>query len=478
MGLFKEYDIRGIYGSELNEDFAYNLGKTIISYTKAKSVVIGYDPRNGNLKLFSAIAKAITESGINVTHAGLITRPMLNWIAWKHKFDLGIIITASHNPREYNGFKFVWHASPLNYTNGLNDVESLMEKNAEYKKSTKLVKNSKERNGKIVSHDYVDDYVDFLSLHLSKDFNKYAKKFNVKIVGDASNGAAGEIIKRFFKKNNIDSELLFSDPDGRFPCHNPNPLDNSSMIVLSQEIIKRSFDFGFIVDPDGDRIRFADDKGTIVENNYVDCLIIKYLLKQHKKASIVHDLISRKILSETITKNGGRSISSKVGTSNIIQNMISNHAIFGCEMSGHRYYGVMNNFDSGMMTLVQFINTLYCHSDHAEHDFSRLWKKFDKYIDLGELNYKFDNDSKKKMVLDNILKHCKRNKKKLKIKRINTIDGITAQATNYWFNIRPSNTEPLLRLRIEGRKEKILLKIKKDLEKQINNVAKNTLSRK
>ncbi|MGV8171493.1 MAG: phosphomannomutase/phosphoglucomutase, partial [Candidatus Woesearchaeota archaeon] len=115
MSVFHQYDIRGIYGSEINEDFAYNLGKVILKYTKAKRIIIGYDSRIGNLKLFSAISKAIIEHGVNVVHAGIVSRPMLNWISWKHKYDLGIMITASHNPKEYNGFKFIWNAKPLNY---------------------------------------------------------------------------------------------------------------------------------------------------------------------------------------------------------------------------------------------------------------------------------------------------------------------------------------------------------------------------
>jgi len=456
MSLFHQYDIRGIYGKELTETFAYDLGKAILKFTKAKKIIIGYDSRFGNLKLFSAFAKALTEQGVNVVHAGMITRPMLNWVAWKHGYDLGVIITASHNPKEYNGFKFIWKNKPLYYDDGLNKVESMMQDDLKYKRSKKI--------GKIVSIDYIDEYVKFLSSHLSSDFRKYIKNHNIKIIADGSNGASGEIIKRFLLLNNLTYELLFTHPDGTFYGHTPNPLDPSAAIVLSSKIPVFKADLGFILDPDGDRIKFVDDKGNALENNYVDCLVIEHLLKMNKKAAIVHDLISRKILSETITKCKGKSIVSKVGTSNIIENMISEKALFGCEMSGHRYFRVMDNQDSGLMMLVYVLNTLYS-KDYAGKKLSTLWKKYAKYVDVGELNYNFSDDKHKQEIMNKVLKYYSDNKKKLSVKYIGNIDGISVVTKTYWFNIRPSNTEPVLRLRIESKDKKVLLNAKKLLEK-------------
>ncbi len=456
MGLFHQYDIRGIYGQELTESFAYNLGKIILKYTKAKKIVVGYDSRIGNLKLFSAFAKALTEQGINVVHAGIITRPMLNWVSWKHGYDLGVIITASHNPKEYNGFKFIWKNKPLYYDNGLNEIETLMHEKIVFKKSKKL--------GKIISIDYIDEYVKFLSSHLSPDFKKYVKNHTIKIIADGSNGASGEIIKRFLLVNDITYELLFTHPDGTFYGHNPNPLDPSTSIVISRKMLEFKCDFGFILDPDGDRIRFVDDKRQVLENNYVDCLVIEQLLKKNKRVAIVHDVISRKVLSEVVVKNRGKSIVSKVGTSNIIQNMIREKAIFGCEMSGHRYFKVMNNQDSGLMMLVYLLNTLYS-KEYAGKKLSSLWKKYDKYYDLGELNYKLNDEKRKTEIMNKILKYYSDNKKKLNVTYIGNIDGVSIITKTYWFNVRPSNTEPLLRLRIESKDKKALIVAKTLLEK-------------
>ncbi len=459
MGLFHEYDIRGIYGTELTEEFAYKLGYAAINYTHAKKVVIGYDSRKGNIKLFSALAKSLTEQGINIVHAGLISRPMLNWIAWHYKFDLGIIITASHNPKEYNGFKFIHKGRLLNYDNGLNKVEEILSN-----KKFKSKKSSKK--GKIISKDYIDEYVKFLSNHLSPDFKKYNNKKHIRIVADASNGAAGEIIKRFMLYNDINFDLIFSDPDGTFYCHNPNPLDDNALVVLSKKVVETKANLGFVVDPDADRIRFVDEKGIIVENNYLDCIIVKDLLKKYKKGVIVHDIVSRKILSETIRKHKGINIVSQVGTSHIVQHMVNNNAIFACEMSGHRYFRVMNNLDSGMMMFVYTLNSLY-NKEHRDKKFSKLWTKYNKYLDVGELNYHLDNNDVKDKVLNKIYEHYKNFKKQHKVKHEYLIDGISVVTKTYWFTIRKSNTEPTLRLRIEGKNKKELLKVQKHLEKFI-----------
>jgi phosphomannomutase len=285
-------------------------------------------------------------------------------------------------------------------------------------------------------------------------------------VADASNGSAGETIKRFFLANDITFELVFADPDGTFYGHNPNPLDPSAMIVLSKKIQEFKADFGFIVDPDADRIRFVDEKGSIVDNNYMDCLVIMDILKDHKRAVIVHDLIARKILSETIDKFHGRNIVSKVGSSNIAQTMFKEKAIFGCEVSGHRFFSNMNNLDSGMMMLVHVLNTLYS-TECAGKRLSTLWKRFDKYPDMGELNYKLTEGKDKQAVMDAIQEYFSNNKKKLKVRDIFNLDGVSVIANNYWFNVRPSNTEPLLRLRIEGKDKDTLIKLKGELEKFI-----------
>ncbi len=453
MGLFKAYDIRGIYGRELTDAFAYDLGKTIVLYTKPKSVVIGYDSRTSNLRLFSAFSRAFIEQGIDVIHAGLVTRPMLNWIAFSHHISLGIIISASHNPREYNGFKFLWNSRPLAYDNGLQHVEKLMAQKA----FATLKPKKKSAQGKIISRDYIDEYVAFLSSH----YTAASKKSGLHIVADVSNGAAGEIVKRLLEKYAFSHTLLFAEPDGNFPCHNPNPLDNNALIVLSNTVIKEKADFGFIVDPDADRVRFVDECGKIVDNSYIQTLVAKQLLRKHKHAAIVHDMVSRRVYAEIIRRSGGKEIVSKVGTAYIIENMLKNKAVFGSEASGHCYFKTLNSLDSGLLMMVQVTNLLSSENKRL----STLVKPLNKYDNLnGEMNYHVKNNAE---TLQKIYAHYKKNKKKLHAK-ISTLDGVSVVMRAAWFSMRASNTEPLLRLRVEGKTRKDAERLKQEIEKLIH----------
>ena len=250
MSIFKAYDIRGVYGTELTLDIAEKIGRAAVKYTGAKNIVVGYDSRTSNLKLFSALAKGLINSGANVMHIGIVTKPLLNWITIKERYDLGIMITASHNPKEYNGFNLLWKGKTIHYEKGLKEIEAMLEGK---------FKNAKKK-GRIQSRDYIEEYVNFISSKLDKT------KKRARIVGDASNGASGEILKRFMEKNNLDCELIFTEPDGRFPCHDPNPLYDNSLAVLRRKVIEKKADFGFIVDPDADRGRFVDEKGEIANN--------------------------------------------------------------------------------------------------------------------------------------------------------------------------------------------------------------------
>ncbi|HIH54467.1 TPA: phosphomannomutase/phosphoglucomutase [Candidatus Woesearchaeota archaeon] len=446
MTIFKDYDIRGIYGTELTDEFAEKLGYAIIKFTKAKKIVVGYDSRTSNLKVFSAFATGVTNSGTNIVHIGIVTKPLLNWISIKKDFDLGVIITASHNPKEYNGFNFMLKRRTLHYNNGLNKIEKLI---------NEKFKNSKKK-GEIISRDFISEYVKFLSSKLhKKDLDK------LRIVGDASNGAAGEILKKFMEINNINCELLFTDPDGNFPCHNPNPLDDNALAVLRRKVVENKADFGFIVDPDSDRARFVDDKGNIVDNSYMQSLVIKDLLKKHKNSSIVIELSARKILSETIKRNKGKEVISKVGHPYIIDLMIQNKAIYGCEMSGHNFFKEMYNLDSGELMMIHVINMYLSQKKRI----SSLIKPLDKYIYLGELTYKLKFDADKVLLVDKVKEYFKKNRKKLSVKKNFELDGISIVAKDFWFNLRPSNTEPILRFRLEGKNRKKVEKIKKEVEK-------------
>jgi phosphomannomutase len=458
MSLFKAYDIRGIYGSDLNDEFAYEFAKAVAHFSKPKNIVIGYDSRNSSMKLFLSITKAIIESGCDIIHVGLVSRPMFNWVVTNYGYDIGILITASHNPKEYNGFKLIGkRGKPLYYDNYLIHIEELMKNHLKYKKKKK---------GDIISKDYIDEYVKFLSSHLSKDLKKHMQKKTVRLVGDCSNGSSGEIVKRFLEINGFDYELLFSEPDGNFPCHNPNPLDNSASIVLCNTVLKNKADLGFILDPDADRIRFVDEKGQLLDNNFSACVVAKNLLLHDKKKIIVHDLVSRIVLGETIRRNKGKEVISRVGFAFMNENMRKHDAIFGAEVSGHYSFRALYYLDGGLMMLVQMLNALYAKNNRGKR-LSTLVKPLNKYFSCGEINYPLKDHVEKERVLKMVLDYFKSNRKKFFVKKISVLDGISVIMKDSWLNLRASNTEPLLRLRAESKNRNALEKIRKQVEKLI-----------
>ncbi|GIU69643.1 MAG: phosphomannomutase [Candidatus Woesearchaeota archaeon] len=391
MSIFRAYDIRGIYGKELTDDIAEKIGYAIIHFTRAKNVVVGYDSRLSSINIFSAFSRGVINSGANIINIGLVTKPMLNWVSIKEGYDLGVMITASHNPKEYNGFNFMRGRNTLHYLNGLNDVEKLMNKKFTETKN----------KGKIINMDYTDEYVDFLSSKITaKNLSK------IKVIGDASNGTAGQILKKLFKKNKIKGEILFSEPDGRFPNHDTNTMVDSAFSHLIKKVVSEKADFGFMVDPDSDRARFVDEKGNIIDNSYIQSLIIKYLINKEKskeindkkkynirkgkKIYIVRELTSRRIVSETIIENGGVDIISKIGHPYIIDMMNKYDAIYGCESSGHNFFNDIYNLDSGEMMFIKVLN-MYSDSDKK---LSEMILPLEKYVSLGEIVYSVKNYKK------------------------------------------------------------------------------------
>lgn len=451
MSIFKAYDIRGIYGRELTDALAEKIGYAVINYTKTKNIVVGYDSRNSSTNLLNAFSKGALKAGAKITNIGLVSKPMLNWVAIRFRYDLGVMITASHNPKEYNGFNFMKGKNVLHYNNGLKEVEKIVNRLHDISKNKdKNLKKDVEKM--VIKKNYLNQYIAFLSEKINK---KSLKK--LKVVGDASNGGDGEILELLMKKNNINCKLIFTEPNGDFPNHDPNPLKDEAFGVLRKKVLENRADFGFMVDPDADRVRFVDEKGNILDNSYVQALIIKYLLQKHKKSVIVREITSRKIVSETIKGFNGIEIISKVGHPNIIENMNKYKAIYGCESSGHNFFREFYNLDSGIFMVITFINMFLSQNKKV----SELINELKKYTFL-EKNYTIEKDYKKTLYL--IKKHFLLNKKKYEIKEINNIDGLTIISKNFWFNIRPSNTEPLIRFKIESESLVTLKKITDHIE--------------
>ncbi|MDO8486453.1 MAG: phosphomannomutase/phosphoglucomutase [Candidatus Staskawiczbacteria bacterium] len=445
--IFKSYDIRGIYPNELNEETAYKIGRSFVKYTKAKSVAIGQDARISSPALFNALSKGITAEGSNVYDLGQVPTECLYFSVGKYDFNSGIMITASHNPKEYNGFKMLKkEGNNIEIIRG-QDLQSLVESGFSgqpedsQKNITKGTVNKKD-----IWQDYINHIVSFVNLDNLKPF---------KVVIDASNGVAGLAISKLGDKLPVKIFLLNYEPDGNFPNHSPNPLLTGSTDQIKREIGKEGADFGFIFDGDADRIFLVDENGWLVRADVTLLLLAKYFLQKNPRSAIAYNAICSKAVPEFIKKWGGKPVRTKVGFVNVRTGLLENDGVVGGELSGHYCFKDNYYLDSGMMgflTLLQIIS-----EQHKK--VSELAQELSPYAKSSELNFKIDN---KEEVLDKI-------KNKYTDGKQDYLDGITVEYDNWWFNVRASQTEPLLRLTIEADAKDLL----EEKQKELSNFIKN-----
>jgi len=430
--IFRAYDIRGIYPLELNEEVAYRIGKIFVDYTKTKKIVVGQDCRLSSPSLFKAITEGITDSGSDVCNIGLVPTECLYFAVGYYGYKGGIMITASHNPKEYNGFKMV--------KKGVNLISGI-----EIGKKIKRIKPIKvKKKGKIREIDIWQDYLN----HIFSFINiKKIKPF--KIVIDTGNGMAGEIISLLERKLSIKIIALNFDLDGNFPSHSPNPLAEGATKQISEVIKKKKADFGFIFDGDADRSFLVDENGNLVMGDITLLLLARYFLKKNPGAGVAYNLICSKSVPKFIKKWGGRPIQTAVGFINVREGMIREKGIMGGELSGH--YCFKDNFysDSGFITFLILLQLI----SESGKKVSEMVKKFSPYSKNPEINLKIEE---KEEILNKI-------KKLYSGGRQDYLDGITVEYNDWWFNIRPSQTEPILRLTIEAKTKKLLEEKKKEL---------------
>ena len=426
--IFRSYDIRGIYPSEVNEKLAYKIGRNLVSLLKAKEIVVGKDARNSSDKLFNSLAKGITDAGADVIDIGFSCTPMFYFVSGKNKAS--IMITASHLPEKYNGFKLCREKAKVL---SKEEIKKVMAGN--------IPNNVSGRQGKIIKKDLLKDYIDFNLKYLNK------KKHSLKIVFDAGNGMGGYTIPKIFKQiPNVKLIELYTNLDFSFPNHFPNPLKHETLKDLQKKVKEEKADFGFATDGDADRVILVDEKGEIVSSDILIALLSKQLLKRKEK--IIYDLRSSKIVAETITANGGIPIRSKVCHSYINALMRKEKAIFGGELSGHLYFKKNNYAESVFIPVALVMNML-----SNGKSLSEVLKPFRKYYSSGELNFAA-KESKFKGIEANYKKEAK---------SIDHLDGLTIFFNRWWFNLRRSNTEDLLRLNLEADTKELMERKKKEL---------------
>ena len=434
--IFKAYDIRGVYPDQLNEEVAYKLGRALVIFLNAEVIVVGRDMRLSSDSLFKALSKGIMEQGADVIDIGITSTPVFNFsVAEYRHHDGGIMITASHNPKEYNGFKLAdSQAIPISSIYGLPRVKKLIEKG----------KFAKKKEGTIVETYMLRPYLDkVLGMIDWKEIN------DLKVVVDCGNGMGGISLEPIFKKlRNCELIKLYFEPEGTFPHHEPNPLKEETLVDLKEKVVKEKADLGVTLDGDADRIGFIDEKGNVVSGDLITALIAKELLRENPKEKIIYDLRSSQVVPEEIKKGGGIPLRWKVGHALIKKKMREENALFAGELSSHFYFRdfyFVECADLAMLKIMEMIS-------REKKPLSELVKPLRRYYVSGEINSEVRDKEGKMKELAEIYKEAQ---------KIDWLDGVTVEYKDWWFNVRPSNTEPLLRLNLEA-KTKELMEEKRD----------------
>jgi len=443
LSIFKSRDIRGIYPEELNEETAFKIGQAFVEYTKAKKIVVGQDMRLSSSALFNSLTKGIISQGTNVYDIGLVPTEGM-YFSVGHYQDLaeaGIMITASHNPKKYNGFKMVKARGKTPDLIAGKDMVELIEKN-NFKESKEV--------GEIKKLDIWPDYFNYIFSFFSSD---KIKPF--KIVIDAGNGMAGKVASLIKEKLPIEIIPLNFDLDGNFPAHPSNPLEPGSADQVREEVKKQKADFGFIFDGDADRIFLIDELGNFVRGDTTLLLLAKYFLNKNPGKGIAYNSICSKAVPEFIKEWGGNPIRTAVGVVNVRNGMLENDGIMGGELSGHYLFKDSFYLDSGF---VSFLILLEIISD-LNKKVSQITKELTLYVNEPEINFEIEDKEKIIAMI----------KEKYSDGKQDFLDGITVEYKNWWFNVRASATEPLLRLTIETDSEKLLKEKIKELSSFILN---------
>ena len=425
-GIFRAYDIRGRYPDELDEAMARRIGNAFARLLSAEQVVVGRDMRLSAESLAGALAKGVLEAGADVADVGEVSTPLLNYAIIAGGFDGGAMVTASHLPGDMNGVKLARRdAVPLSGDRGLPRLEAMVgeEPVARAPGSSRRV-------------DMLDSYIGKVA-----GFVRNPRPLTIAV--DAGNGMAGPEVPRLFERVPAWRLVpMYIVPDGRFPHHRANPLDPETTRDLQERVVREGADFGAAFDGDADRCGFIDERGERVREDLVTGLIADYLLGEVPGATILYDLRSSRAVVEAIERAGGRAVRSRVGHAFIKARMREEGALFAGELSGHYYYRDMGFTDNGLVTMVMVANILAA----SGKTLSALMKPLDRYPTTGEINLRASDPERVFTALAARYRDAD----------LDHLDGLTVGYPAWWFNIRRSHTEPVVRLNLEADTEGLM----------------------
>ena len=425
--IFKAYDVRGVVPDDLDDDLVRAIGGAYAQITDDRPILIGRDCRLSSPDLAEALAEGITAQGSNVVDLGLASTDLLYFASGS--LDLpGIMITASHNPKQYNGLKFCQPgARPVGEETGLRDVRAIVEAGV----------TPTGARGSVEHRDLLDAYVEHVLRFVDVDAMR-----PMTVVADTANGMGGLVVPAVLERLPVTAHYLFRELDGTFPNHPADPLNPENQKDLKAAVLEHSADVGLAFDGDADRVFLVDERAEDVSGSLLTAIVAVSMLRKEPGAKIVHNLICSWIVPETILANGGEPVRTRVGHSFIKQVMADTNAIFGGEHSGHYYFRENYRADSGLIAAVVALGELSA----SGGSLSELLLPYRKYWDSGEINSTVADQAGKTEELASMFADAK----------LDRLDGLTIGYEDWWCNVRPSNTEPLLRLNVEARTKELL----------------------
>jgi phosphomannomutase len=430
--VFKAYDIRGIYPTEVDEEGAYAIGRAFVEQFEPGQIAVGHDMRVSSPRMAEAVTEGAADAGADVLTLGLVGTEMLYFAVGDLKLDGGVAVTASHNPKDYTGMKIVrGGALPVGGESGLLEIRD--------RALRILGRSGREARGKIEPYDiwpaWVERVLSFVELEAIKP---------LRVVIDAANGMAGVMLPRVLERLPIDAVRCFFEPDGTFPNHPPNPLLPENREFIVAKTLAEGADLGAAFDGDADRCFFVDDTGEFVPGDFVTALLAASLLEKEPGAKIIYDLRASWAVPETIKRAGGVPLINRVGHAFIKQRMRKESAAFGGEVSGHYYFRDFSQADSGV---VPFLLMLELVSKEGRKLSEILADYRNRYFLTGEINTEVADVAEK---LEELRTRFGSEGE------VSELDGLSIEADDWHMNVRPSNTEPLLRLNLEARTPELM----------------------
>ena len=444
--IFREYDVRGVYPTDLNEELALTFGKAYGTYIKKlgkNKCVIGHDNRLSSDSLYKNLTNGILSTGVDIVSLGLCTTPMYYYACIKLGIPSGVMVTASHNPKDDNGFKFAFDERGNAKGEMIQDFLDFLLK-GEFDTG----------NGKVTDYNIEEEYYEYLLSCLDIKTDR-----KLKVIIDAGNGTTSDFSKKLFARMPIEVIPLFCDSDPAFPNHHPDPAVEENLTVLKQKVVELGADVGLAFDGDGDRIGIVDEKGNYIAADKYMIIVARHLLPISENKRILYDVKCSKALTDEIEKLGGEAIISRTGNSYTKANTRDYNCILGGELSGHLYFrDKFLGFDSGMYNGARMIEIL----SKTDKKVSELLANINEYVSTPEIKIA-STDIKKKEVVEKVKEYCRS-----KDYKVIDVDGARVEFSDGWALIRYSNTGPNITVRFEGKTEEIMNKLQDEFMTLIN----------